>query len=72
MVTRELENPNIWNDPQRAQDLGREKKQLDQVVGTLTALDQGLDDSSGLFDLARTEDDDATLVAIRGDVAKLE
>jgi peptide chain release factor 2 len=72
VVTRELENPNIWNDPQRAQDLGREKKQLDQVVGTLTALVQGLDDSAELFDLARTESDDATLTAIGADVAKLE
>src|SRR5947207_2763036 len=71
-VTRELENPNIWNDPQRAQDLGREKKQLDQVVGALTQLDQGLDDSGQLFELARTEGDDATLVAVGSDVAKLE
>jgi peptide chain release factor 2 len=72
VVGRELENPNIWNDPQRAQDLGREKKQLDQVVETLTALDQGLDDSRELFDLARSEGDDATLTAIGADVAKLE
>ncbi|HYT98057.1 MAG TPA: peptide chain release factor 2 [Casimicrobiaceae bacterium] len=71
-VTRELENPNIWSDPQRAQDLGREKKQLEQVVDTLTQLDQGLDDSGQLFELARAESDDATLVAVGSDVAKLE
>ena len=72
VVTRELENPNIWNDPQRAQDLGREKKQLDQVVGALSQLDRGLNESRELFDLARTESDDATLVAVGADVAKLE
>ena len=71
-MTRELENPNIWNDPERAQELGREKKQLDQVVGTLTSLNAGLDDSGQLFDLARAENDDATLAAVRDDVAKLE
>ncbi len=71
-MTRELENPNIWNVPERAQELGREKKQLDQVVGTLTSLDAGLDDSGQLFDLARAENDDATLAAVRDDVAKLE
>jgi peptide chain release factor 2 len=71
-VTRELENPNIWNDQQRAQDLGREKKQLEQVVDTLTQLDQSLDDSGQLFELARAESDHATLVAVGSDVAKLE
>jgi len=72
VVTRELENPNIWNDPQRAQDLGREKKQLDDVVVTLTQLSQGLEDSGELFELARAESDDATLSAVGNDVAKLQ
>ncbi|MFM8548346.1 MAG: hypothetical protein ACKODB_12175, partial [Betaproteobacteria bacterium] len=31
-ITRQLEAPDIWNDPQKAQELGREKKQLDNVV----------------------------------------
>ncbi|MET0346632.1 MAG: PCRF domain-containing protein, partial [Casimicrobiaceae bacterium] len=71
-MTRELEDPNVWNDPPRAQALGREKKELDQVVGTLTSLASGLTDARGLFDLARGEQDDATLEAVRDDVAKLE
>jgi len=72
VVTRELEDPNVWNDQTRAQALGREKKELDQVVGTLTTLASGLNDARGLFDLARGEQDDATLEAVRDDVAKLE
>jgi peptide chain release factor 2 len=71
-VTKELEDPKIWNDQQRAQDLGKEKKQLDQVVGTLTTLASGLDDSGELFELARVEGDDATLSALQAEVAKLE
>jgi peptide chain release factor 2 len=71
-VDRELEDPKIWDVPQRAQDLGKEKKQLDGVVGTLTGLTAGLGDSSELFELARAEGDDATLEALRLDVAKLE
>jgi len=67
-VSRELEDPGIWNNPQRAQDLGKEKKELEGVVGTLSTLQSGLDDSSELFDLAKSEDDDATLASIRGDV----
>jgi peptide chain release factor 2 len=72
VVTRELEDPNVWNDQTRAQALGREKKELDQVVGTLRSLASGLTDARGLFDLARGEQDDATLEAVRDDVAKLE
>ncbi|MET0440704.1 MAG: peptide chain release factor 2 [Casimicrobiaceae bacterium] len=72
VVTRELEDPNVWNDQPRAQALGREKKELDQVVGTLTTLASGLNDARGLFDLARGEQDEATLEAVREDVAKLE
>jgi len=72
VVTRELEDPNVWSDPPRAQALGKEKKELDQVVGTLTSLASGLADARDLFELARAESDDATLVAVRDDVAKLE
>jgi peptide chain release factor 2 len=60
-VTRELEDPKIWDNPQRAQDLGKEKKQLDDVVVVLTRLDTNLTDSAELFELARAEGDDATL-----------
>jgi len=71
-VDRELEDPKIWDNPQRAQELGKEKKQLDGVVVTLTQLHSGLDDSAQLYELAREEGDDAALIAIEADVAKLE
>ena len=71
-VAKTLEDPGIWNDPKRAQELGRERKQLDAVVGTLTGLGTQLKDSAELFDLARGEGDDATLSAVATDVAELE
>ena len=71
-VDRELEDPKIWDNPQRAQELGKEKKQLDGVVHTLTELQSGVADSSELYELARDEADDAALVAIEADVVKLE
>jgi peptide chain release factor 2 len=40
-------------------------------VGALTALSSGLHDASELFELARAENDDATLFAVESDVAKL-
>jgi peptide chain release factor 2 len=71
-VARELEDPKVWDDPKRAQELGKEKKGLDGVVGTLTALDMGIRDSAELFELARADADDATLTAVAQDVAALE
>ena len=71
-VARELENPKIWDDPERAQQLGKEKKQLEGVVGTLTSLGTQITDSGELFELARGEDDDATLSSVAADVATIE
>ena len=71
-VVRALEDPAVWTDPKRAQELGKERKQLEGVVGTLTDLDARLKDSGELFELARTEGDDATLVAVAQDVGVLE
>ena len=68
VVNAELESPDVWNDPQHAQDLGREKKSLEKIVETLTRISQGLNDARDLFELAAEDDDDATLAAIEADV----
>jgi peptide chain release factor 2 len=72
VVSRELEDPRIWDDQARAQELGKEKKQLGEVVESLIGIDAGLADSRELFELARAEADDATLLAVRDDIAGLE
>ncbi|WP_143277448.1 peptide chain release factor 2 [Bordetella genomosp. 9] len=67
VVNAELENPDVWNDPKHAQDLGREKKSLEDVVQTLSALGSGLADAAELFELAASDEDDATLLSIETD-----
>ncbi|MCC2596779.1 peptide chain release factor 2 [Pusillimonas sp. MFBS29] len=67
VVNAELENPDVWNDPKHAQDLGREKKSLENVVHTLTEIATGLSDAQELFELAADDDDDATLAAVEHD-----
>jgi peptide chain release factor 2 len=37
-VNAALENPAVWNEPKRAQELGKEKKTLEDVVGTIDHL----------------------------------
>lgn len=71
-VTRELEDPSVWNDPEKAQALGRERSQLEQVVDTLTELHSGLEDSEELLALAAEEDDNDTLNSILSDLERLE
>jgi peptide chain release factor 2 len=67
-VARTLEDPNIWSDAKRAQDLGKERRELEGAVGTLDRIDTGLRDSGELFALAKAEGDDETLAAVEGDV----
>ncbi len=71
-VNAELEDPNVWNDQKRAQDLGREKKSLEAIVVELTEIKSGLTDANDLFEMAREEDDEDTLVAIEADAEELE
>ena len=70
-VNGELEDPAVWSDPKKAQDLGREKKSLEAVVHTLTQIHADLADSSDLFDMAKEEQDFATLEAIAEDVESI-
>ena len=71
-VVRLTEDPEIWNDQQRAQDLGKERKTLEAVVDTLERLDSGVRDARELFDIAREEEDDDTLTSVNQDASALE
>ena len=66
-----MEDPAIWNDPKKAQDLGREKKSLEEIVHTLTRIDSDLRDAVDLFAMAKEEQDEDTLVAIESDADAL-
>jgi peptide chain release factor 2 len=69
---RALEDPAVWSDARRAQELGKERRSLEDTVGALEGIDAGLRDSGELFALARGEGDDATLVAVEGDVRGID
>jgi len=71
-VTRLAEAPDFWNDPEKAQALGRERKALEDVVLVLDHVAAGLKDAGELFEMARAENDDDTLSAVRDDLETLE
>ena len=67
-----MAEPSIWDDPYRAQALGRERASLEAVVTTIETLDTGCDDASDLLDLAVEEDDEDTAESVEQDLASLE
>ncbi len=70
-VERELEQPGVWNTPDRAQELGKERAKLEQVVGGLDRLKRGLSDAAELLDLATAEADAGATQEVEADVNRL-
>lgn len=67
-VVRELEDPDIWNNPEYAQELGRERARLEKVVETLGNLGHHLDESSELLEMAIEEQDEETINSVVSDL----
>ena len=59
-VNAALENPNVWNEPKRAQDL------------TIDHLTSNLSDNTELYDMSKADADFDGLRAIEAEAAKLE
>ena len=70
-VIAALENPSVWNEPKRAQELGREKKQLEDVVGTIDHLKSNLSDNLELYEMSKADEAFDDLTAIEADAAEL-
>ncbi len=71
-VNRELESSTIWNNPEQAQALGRERTQLEAIVTTLINLQQTIVDLTELFELAREEGDEETINQLGAEVDSVE
>ena len=71
-VSRELEDPNVWNDPDYAQKLGKERSSLEAIAATIDELDQGLGDSRDLLELAEMEEDEDTVEEVREELDGLQ
>jgi len=71
-VELELAEPGVWEDPERAQSLGRERSRLEGVCNTLERLHSGFADSAELLDMAVEEADAQALESVRGDLDRLE
>ena len=66
------EDPELWNDPKRAQEIGKERKILEGIVLTLDNIENGIADNRELIDMVVEENDADGFAAIVADVAALE
>ncbi|WP_143233034.1 peptide chain release factor 2 [Aeromonas sp. RU39B] len=71
-VNAELEQPDVWNEPERAQALGKERVSLENVVGTIDTLTRGADDVAMLVDLAVEGEDEETFNEAVAEADELE
>ncbi len=70
-VELELAEPDVWNEPEKAQALGRERSSLEVVVETIETLESGANDCRELLDMAVEENDEASLEDIQKEIASL-
>ncbi|WP_158604639.1 peptide chain release factor 2 [Aquitalea palustris] len=71
-VSRLTEDSDIWNDPKRAQELGRERKQLEDVVLVLDSINASIADARELLEMGKSEEDDETIFAVKTDMEEVE
>ena len=71
-VELELGEPDVWNKPEQAQELGRERASLELVVKTIEDLDSGVSDARELLGMAVEENDEDTVADVEAEMAALE
>ena len=71
-VEHELAQGDVWDTPERAQELGRERSSLEIVVKTIDNLDGGLSDARDLLDMAVEEGDEGAVEDIQAELDRLQ
>jgi len=70
-VKLELGDSEVWNVPDRAQELGRERSALELVVETIETLDSGIADARELLEMAAEEEDTDSVAEIETELEQL-
>jgi peptide chain release factor 2 len=70
-VARELEDPSVWQKPDRAQQLGRERARLTSDIGEIDRTSKGISDAIELLALAESEGEESAVRDIERDSERL-
>ena len=68
----ELADPSVWEKPQRAQELGRERSSLTSIVTSIKKLSDGVEDTLDLLHIASEEDDENVVQMLQADISQLQ
>ncbi|CAC9527003.1 Peptide chain release factor 2 @ programmed frameshift-containing [uncultured Gammaproteobacteria bacterium] len=71
-VLLEMENPDIWSNPETAQALGKEKSTLESICQTFDNANAILADAKELLDMAQSESDEDTANSVIADLEAIE
>ena len=71
-VNREMENPDLWNDPEHAQKISKEKKTLEDLCGSFKRLTSGIADAKELFEMSLADNDEAGAETVAAEVEGFE
>jgi peptide chain release factor 2 len=71
-LERELENPSIWDNPEQAQKITKEKAQLENICQTFHQIDEVLNEATLLLEMAEEENDEVTVASLIQDLAQTE
>ncbi|MGH8540886.1 MAG: peptide chain release factor 2 [Stenotrophobium sp.] len=70
-VAGEMERPDFWANQKRAQEVGRERAKLEDVIQPINKADAGLRDAADLLEMAEAENDAATVAEVARDITAL-
>jgi len=71
-INLELADSSVWDDPENAQRLGKEKVRLEDIVLVIDKLDTNLADTKDLLEMAEEENDQETVDAVNDDLSSAE
>ncbi len=71
-VNREMENPDLWNNPEHAQKISKEKKTLEDLCGSFKRLTSGIADAKELFEMSLADNDEAGAETVAAEVEGFE
>ena len=70
-IETELADASIWNAPDYAQKLGKERASLEIVIGNIETILRNIEDTSELLDLAKAENDSNILDEVHLEVREI-
>lgn len=71
-ILKELEDPGLWSNPDHAQQLGKEKVILENIVINLDQVKSALLEADELLELAAAEEDEDTVSEVTDDIDSIE